>query len=95
MKAMRPTTFIRIISLHLKAQMLGFNMLTTKKAEVVIKQGRVKTTTFLAIDFMQKTAIGLGLSMLATRTTRSRAYHFFSVFLFFLFKLYFTFYFIC
>ncbi|CAL8085048.1 unnamed protein product [Prunus armeniaca] len=61
-KATRPTTLMRIISPHFEAQMLGFKMLTTKKAEVVIKQGRVETTTFLAIDFMQKTAVGLGLS---------------------------------
>ncbi|CAL2228579.1 unnamed protein product [Prunus armeniaca] len=39
--------------------------------------------TFVAIHFMQTKASVLGLAKLATSTTRSRAYHFFLVFLFF------------
>ncbi|CAL2228556.1 unnamed protein product [Prunus armeniaca] len=46
-------------------------------------QGGVETTTFVAINFMQTKASVLGLAKLATSTTRSRAYHFFLVFLFF------------
>ncbi|ONI29162.1 hypothetical protein PRUPE_1G184300 [Prunus persica] len=56
MKPTRPSTLMRMISTQLKAQMLGFTMLTTKKVEVVlmfINQGGVETTTFVAIHFMQ------------------------------------------
>ncbi|CAL8085402.1 unnamed protein product [Prunus armeniaca] len=67
---------MRMISAQVKAEMLGFTMLTTKKVEVVlmfINQGGVETTTFVAIHFMQTKASVLGLSKLATSTTRSRA----------------------
>ncbi|CAL2228555.1 unnamed protein product [Prunus armeniaca] len=87
MKPTRPSTLMRMISAQLKAQMLGFMMLTTKKVEVVlifINEGGVETTTFVAIHFMQTKVRVLGLAKLATSTTTSRAYHYFLGFLVFL-----------
>ncbi|CAL2228329.1 unnamed protein product [Prunus armeniaca] len=71
-----------ILENEIIAQMLVFatlamNIMKVKVLLMFIKQEGVKTTTLVAIAFIQTKASVQGLAKLATSTTRNRAYHFF------------------